>query len=127
MGMTGMQRIRRLGRQLGHGMTEYIIIVVVIAIGSIAAYTLYGDVARKQTAVASVALAGGTSAASKESVEDEDEDEDRRKRRRSARRSASTAQSKESGNTGTAQSQSKGSETARAPSRRVRLGKLGRL
>jgi Tfp pilus assembly protein PilE len=53
-----MQRIRRLGRQLGQGMTEYIIIVAVIAIGSIAVYTLYGDVLRNQTAAASVALAG---------------------------------------------------------------------
>ena len=56
--MTRMQRIRRLGRQLGQGMTEYIIIVAVIAIGSIAVYTLYGDVLRNQTAAASVALSG---------------------------------------------------------------------
>ena len=55
--MTRMQRIRRLGRQLGQGMTEYII-VAVIAIGSIAVYTLYGDVLRNQTAAASVALSG---------------------------------------------------------------------
>jgi hypothetical protein len=53
-----MQRIRRLGRQLGQGMTEYIIIVAVIGIASIALYTLYGDVLRNQTAAASVALSG---------------------------------------------------------------------
>jgi hypothetical protein len=39
-------------------MTEYIIIVAVVAIGSIALYTLYGDVLRNQTAAASVALSG---------------------------------------------------------------------
>ena len=58
MNMTRMQRLRRLGRQLGQGMTEYIIIVAVIAIGSIAVYTLYGDVLRNQTAAADMALSG---------------------------------------------------------------------
>ena len=48
----------RLGRQLGQGMTECIIVVAVIAIGSIALYTLYGDVLRNQTTAASVALSG---------------------------------------------------------------------
>jgi hypothetical protein len=58
MNMTRMQRIRRLGRQLGQGMTEYIIIVAVIGIASIVVYTLFGDVLRNQTAAASMALSG---------------------------------------------------------------------
>jgi hypothetical protein len=58
MNMMRMQRIRRLGRQLGQGMTEYIIIVAVIGIASIVVYTLFGDVLRNQTAAASMALSG---------------------------------------------------------------------
>jgi hypothetical protein len=52
------RKIRRLARQLGQGMTEYIIIVAVIGIASIAVYALYGDVLRNQTAAAGVALSG---------------------------------------------------------------------
>ncbi|MDR2688761.1 MAG: hypothetical protein LBB76_03265 [Azoarcus sp.] len=43
-------------------MTEYIIIVAVIAIGSIAVYSYFGDVLRNQTAAAAAALAGGSGA-----------------------------------------------------------------
>jgi Flp pilus assembly pilin Flp len=39
-------------------MTEYIIIVAVIAIGSIAVYSYFGDTLRNQTAAAAQALAG---------------------------------------------------------------------
>jgi hypothetical protein len=56
MNMARRQKVRRPGRQSGQGMTEYIILVAVIAIGSITLYTLYGDVLRNQTAAASVAL-----------------------------------------------------------------------
>ena len=41
-------------------MTEYIIIVAVIAIGSIAVYSYFGDTLRNQTAAAATALAGET-------------------------------------------------------------------
>lgn len=52
-------KLRRLAKQLGQGMTEYIIIVAVIAIGSIAVYSLFGDTLRQQTAAAAATLAGG--------------------------------------------------------------------
>jgi Flp pilus assembly pilin Flp len=51
-------RLRRRARQAGQGMTEYIIIVAVIAIGSIAVYSYFGDTLRNQTAAAATALAG---------------------------------------------------------------------
>jgi Flp pilus assembly pilin Flp len=51
-------KLRRLARQAGQGMTEYIIIVAVIAIGSIAVYSLFGDTLRQQTAAAAMALSG---------------------------------------------------------------------
>ena len=45
-------------RSLGQGMVEYIIIVAVVALGSIAVYTAFGDVLRGQVANASNVLAG---------------------------------------------------------------------
>ncbi|MCL2590948.1 MAG: hypothetical protein FWD67_08765 [Betaproteobacteria bacterium] len=53
-----LTKIRRYARQAGQGMTEYIIIVAVIAIASIAVYTFFGDTLRHQTAAAATALAG---------------------------------------------------------------------
>jgi hypothetical protein len=49
---------RRVTRQIGQGMTEYIIIVMVMAIGSIFVYTQFGDVLRNQMAAAAKMLAG---------------------------------------------------------------------
>ena len=51
-------RFRRRVRQAGQGMTEYIIIVAVIAIGSIAVYSYFGDTLRHQTSAAALALSG---------------------------------------------------------------------
>jgi Flp pilus assembly pilin Flp len=48
----GARRIR------GQGMTEYIIIVALIAIGAIAVYLAFGDVVRGQTATIAATLAG---------------------------------------------------------------------
>jgi type IV pilus assembly protein PilA len=42
----------------GQGMTEYIIIVALIAIAAIGVYTAFGDIVRGQTSVAAAALAG---------------------------------------------------------------------
>jgi Flp pilus assembly pilin Flp len=53
-----LNKTRRFARQLGQGMTEYIIIVAVIAIASIAVYSYFGDTLRNQTAAAATALAG---------------------------------------------------------------------
>jgi type IV pilus assembly protein PilA len=45
--------------QRGQGMTEYIIIVALIAIASIAVYQLFGNTVRNQTAAIANELAGG--------------------------------------------------------------------
>ncbi|MCL1861022.1 MAG: pilus assembly protein [Proteobacteria bacterium] len=50
-------------RQAGQGMTEYIIIVAVIAVASIAVYSYFGDTLRYQTAAAAKALSGQDGAA----------------------------------------------------------------
>lgn len=47
-------------RQLGQGMTEYIIIVALIAIAAIGMYKAFGGVVRGQTAAAASSLAGDT-------------------------------------------------------------------
>jgi Tfp pilus assembly protein PilV len=45
-------------RQLGQGMTEYIIVVALIAVAAIAVYQLFGQVVRSQTAAMARELAG---------------------------------------------------------------------
>lgn len=45
-------------RQLGQGMTEYIIVVALIAIAAIGVYTAFGKTVRGQMAVTAEALAG---------------------------------------------------------------------
>lgn len=48
-------------RQLGQGMTEYIIIVALIAVAAIGVYQAFGDILRGQTSVAASTLAGDNS------------------------------------------------------------------
>jgi Flp pilus assembly pilin Flp len=50
-----------LKSQRGQGMTEYIIIVALIAIGAVGVYTALGDVVRGQTSIAASTLAGQAS------------------------------------------------------------------
>ena len=50
--------MRLLRRQLGQGMTEYIIIVALIAVAAIGVYTAFGKTVRGQMAVTAQALAG---------------------------------------------------------------------
>ena len=50
--------VRRRFRQAGQAMSEYIIIVAVVAIGAIAVYSYFGDTLRNQTAAAAIALSG---------------------------------------------------------------------
>lgn len=50
--------MRNYLRQLGQGMTEYIIIVALIAIAAIAVYQIFGDVVRSQVGSMSEELAG---------------------------------------------------------------------
>lgn len=45
-------------RQLGQGMTEYIIIVALIAIAAIAVYSIFGDTVRQQVGNMSKELSG---------------------------------------------------------------------
>lgn len=45
-------------RQLGQGMTEYIIIVALVSIAAIAVYQFFGQVLRSQTAAMAKELAG---------------------------------------------------------------------
>jgi type IV pilus assembly protein PilA len=63
--MTSMRKKMR-----GQGMTEYIIIVALIAIGAIAVYTAFGDVLRGQTGRAAAALAGTTSTTATQTVQE---------------------------------------------------------
>lgn len=52
--------------QSGQGMTEYIIIVALIAIAAIAAFSYFGQTVRHQTAAMSESLAGDAGAAKTE-------------------------------------------------------------
>ncbi len=52
-----------LRNQSGQGMTEYIIIVAVIALAAIAAFSFFGKTVRNQTAAMSDSLAGDAGAA----------------------------------------------------------------
>ncbi len=49
---------RNLHRQLGQGMTEYIIIVALIAVAAIGVYQAFGKVVRGTTSVAASSLSG---------------------------------------------------------------------
>lgn len=53
-----MRFFRGLRNQSGQGMTEYIIIVALIAIAAIAAFTYFGSTVRNQTAAMTEELAG---------------------------------------------------------------------
>lgn len=50
--------IQRTSRQLGQAMTEYIIVVALVAIAAIAVYQTLGSVIRSQTAAMAQELAG---------------------------------------------------------------------
>jgi Flp pilus assembly pilin Flp len=50
--------IKHRTRQFGQGMTEYIIIVALIAIAAIAVYTLFGKTVREQAAGMAQELSG---------------------------------------------------------------------
>lgn len=50
--------MKRMFKQLGQGMTEYIIIVALIAIAAIAIYGFFGDTIRGQMGIMTQELAG---------------------------------------------------------------------
>lgn len=51
--------MRLLKRQLGQGMTEYIIIVALVAVAAIAVYNIFGDTVRGQVGDMAAELGGG--------------------------------------------------------------------
>jgi Tfp pilus assembly protein PilV len=53
-----LSQIRRKNKQLGQGMTEYIIIVALIAVSAIGVYSLFGQTLRNQTAGLAQEMAG---------------------------------------------------------------------
>jgi len=60
MSKTLRERLRNLRNQAGQGMTEYIIIVALIAIAAIGVVTIFGDNIRDLFAGATNALSGDT-------------------------------------------------------------------
>ncbi|HZQ74533.1 MAG TPA: pilus assembly protein [Burkholderiales bacterium] len=54
-----IQSIRTRRTQLGQGMTEYIIIVALIAIAAIGVYSYFGETIRHQTAGMAAEMSGG--------------------------------------------------------------------
>lgn len=55
-----MRKSRRY--QAGQGMTEYVIVVALVAVAAIAVYQLFGQVVRSQTAAMALELAGESGA-----------------------------------------------------------------
>jgi type IV pilus assembly protein PilA len=55
--------------QRGQGMTEYIIIVALIAIAAIAVYQMFGNTVRSQTAAIAMELSGNNGTAAKEQAQ----------------------------------------------------------
>ncbi|WP_159990623.1 hypothetical protein [Pelistega ratti] len=53
-----IKRLKSLKQRLGQGMTEYIIVVALVAIAAIGVYQLFGQVVRSQTAAMAKELAG---------------------------------------------------------------------
>jgi Flp pilus assembly pilin Flp len=60
-------------RQAGQGMTEYLIIVALVAIAAIGLYSAFGKIVRGQTAAAANALAGHSASESRTEVNDASE------------------------------------------------------
>lgn len=58
---TNKKQLRNLRKSRGQGMTEYIIIVALIAIAAIGVITLFGDNIRKLFGASAAALAGEAS------------------------------------------------------------------
>jgi type IV pilus assembly protein PilA len=63
-----MTVFRKLRNESGQGMTEYIIIVALIAIAAIAAFTYFGSTVRNQTAAMTEELAGQSGKAETEAA-----------------------------------------------------------
>jgi Flp pilus assembly pilin Flp len=55
-----MSKLRQFRKQAGQGMTEYIIIVALIAVAAIGVYSFFGSTIRNQTAGMASEMAGQT-------------------------------------------------------------------
>ena len=53
-----MSKLRQIRKQAGQGMTEYIIIVALIAVAAIGVYSFFGNTIRNQTAGMAAEMAG---------------------------------------------------------------------
>jgi type IV pilus assembly protein PilA len=60
--------LQQKARQAGQGMTEYIIIVALIAVAAIGVYSYFGQAIRGQTAQMTNEIAGGTSTTGKDTA-----------------------------------------------------------
>ncbi|MGB8328200.1 MAG: hypothetical protein WCE48_11555 [Steroidobacteraceae bacterium] len=61
---------RQATPQAGQGMTEYLIIVALVAVAAIGLYSAFGKIVRGQTAAAANALAGHSASESRSEVND---------------------------------------------------------
>jgi Flp pilus assembly pilin Flp len=59
-----MKRIRTCKRQLGQGMTEYIIVVALIAVGAVGVYTAFGKTVQHEVSSIALGLTGNSAATS---------------------------------------------------------------
>lgn len=66
--------MKQVHRQHGQGMTEYIIVVALIAIAAIGVYTAFGKTVRGQMAVTAQALAGNSTSDARSETNDAGED-----------------------------------------------------
>lgn len=66
--------MNKVRRQKGQGMTEYIIVVALIAIAAIGVYTAFGKTVRGQMAVTAQALAGNSTSDARSETNDAGED-----------------------------------------------------
>ncbi|WP_336167990.1 Flp family type IVb pilin [Acinetobacter sp. 161(2023)] len=60
----------KMNKVRGQGMTEYIIIVALIAVAAIGVFRFYGNTARSQVSVAAAALGGQNTDAARQSATD---------------------------------------------------------
>jgi Flp pilus assembly pilin Flp len=60
MNSSNLNQTRVFKKQRGQGMTEYIIIVALVAIGAIGVYNLFGKTVRDQTSAMACGLAGNS-------------------------------------------------------------------
>ena len=67
--LTEVNNMKNQLKQLGQGMTEYIIIIALIAIAGIGAFTFFGDGLKSTIGSVTAELTGGTGVQTKESTD----------------------------------------------------------